>query len=110
MSPALSEYPVYLWQLISGFRSRHELMFAELRDLDISEFLTTGESQRILDLGNGRLRPQYLLLKARGHRVSGIDIANRPIFSAVNLLYDVARPIYAWKTGLTGVCDRKTLV
>ena len=88
---------------MSGFRSRHELMFAALRDRDTSELLPSTRPQKILDLGNGRLRPQYLLLKARGHHVFGIDIANRPVLSATSLLYDFARPIYAWKTEIPAI-------
>ena len=63
-------------------------MFAGLRDADTAELLGKHrQSIRILDLGNGRLRPQYLLLKAKGYRVYGIDIVNRPEMFATSALY-----------------------
>ena len=100
MSASFAEYPIYLWQLLNGFRSRHEAMFARLRDRDISDF-SENSTMQILDLGNGRLRPQYLLLKGRGHRVCGIDIANRAEISATNVLYALARWLYCWRSGVS---------
>jgi SAM-dependent methyltransferase len=111
MSPSLAEYPIYLWQLLNGFRSSHEAMFADLRDRDTAEFLEKNNTMQILDLGNGRLRPQYLLLKAGGHRMCGVDIANRPEISATSVLYALARWLYCWRAGVSaGRFVKETLV
>jgi SAM-dependent methyltransferase len=72
-------------------------MYAQLRDQDTEAFIA-GDLRLVLDLGNGRLRPQYTILKAAGHRVYGIDLANRPAISAVDLVYKLARRIYCWKS------------
>ena len=100
MSPSIREYPVYLLQLLTGFRSKHEQMYATLRNQDTSDLLG-GKSLQILDLGNGRLRPQFTLLKAAGHRVCGIDLTNRPVISAIDIVYKIARKIYSWKSGVS---------
>lgn len=97
MGPSIHEYPVYLLQLLTGFRSKHEGMYASLRNQDTAD--TLGEkSLQVLDLGNGRLRPQYALLKMAGHRVCGIDLTNRPSVSAMDFFYKLARRIYCWKS------------
>jgi len=49
----------------------------------------------ILDLANGRLRPQYTLLKRAGHRVVGVDLVNRTGHDATALAYRLARWLYA---------------
>jgi len=100
MPSSFLEYPVYFWQLFSGFRTTHENMYADLRRQDTSPFLRKRVPLRILDLGNGRLRPQYSLLKACGHSVYGIDLVNRPETSILNALYRVARCLYAWKSAV----------
>jgi SAM-dependent methyltransferase len=97
MGPSIHEYPVYLWQLLTGFRSKHERMYAFLRHQDTAHLLAENSLQ-VLDLGNGRLRPQYTLLKAAGHRVFGIDLSNRPAVSAADLIYKLARRIFCWKS------------
>lgn len=94
MIPSILEYPVYLWQLLSGVRSNYETMYADLRSKDTSPYLNHAVSPNILDLGNGRLRPQFSLLKRAGHRVYGIDLANRPVKSTKNFLYIIARHLY----------------
>ena len=94
MIPSLLEYPIYLWQLLSGVRSDYEAMFARLRSEDTREYLTHLEAPEILDLGNGLLRPQFTLLKHAGHRVYGIDLANRPKNSTKRFLYVIARYLY----------------
>lgn len=110
MAATTFEYPVYLWQLVSGFRSRHEKMFARLRNQDTAGFLAS-KSLRILDLGNGRLRPQQMLLKTAGHYVVGIDLANRPEVSVTNFLYAMARRLYGWKSKIDkGALLDRTLV
>jgi SAM-dependent methyltransferase len=101
MSPTVIEYPIYLWQLLNGFRSRHEKMFAQLREQDTAAFFADNDLLRILDLGNGRLRPQYILLKAAGRRVYGIDLTNRPEASVTNCLYGIARWLYGTRCGIS---------
>ena len=100
MNPYLGEYPRYLWQLLSGFRARHEITLAQFRERDLSSYAEDGRRLRVLDLANGRLRPQYALLKARGHDVYGIDLVNRPRSSGSDIAYQAARRLYTWKLGL----------
>jgi SAM-dependent methyltransferase len=100
MNPYLSEYPRYLWQLLSGFRARHEVTLAQFRERDLSDHLGDDRRLCVLDLANGRLRPQYALLKARGHSVYGIDLVNRPRSSANDIAYRAARRLYTWKLGI----------
>lgn len=110
MAPSFLEYPIYLWQLLSGFRNKHESMFAMHRDRDVGNLLGQSSWLRILDLGNGRLRPQYTLLKAAGKKVYGIDLANRPGLSAIDLLYASARYIYNRRCNPLGKSVNRTLV
>jgi ubiquinone/menaquinone biosynthesis C-methylase UbiE len=100
MSPQLLDYPRYAWQLLNGSRSSGEREIAAMRQQDIAAYLDIRRPLQILDLANGRLRPQYALLKAAGHQVYGIDLANRPQLSRINIAYQVARQLYTWRLGL----------
>jgi SAM-dependent methyltransferase len=109
MVPSFVEYPIYLWQLLSGVRSHYEAIFADLRSEDTREFLTHVKSPQILDLGNGRLRPQFTLLKHAGHRVYGIDLANKPKRSTKHFLYIIARYLYNRRVSLRNRVNDETL-
>jgi SAM-dependent methyltransferase len=98
--PQLADYPRYAWQLLEGHRSWMEQTAAEQRTRDIAAYLDTGRPLRVLDLANGRLRPQYTLLRAAGHQVYGIDFVNRPYSSWKDQAYRVARRLYTWRLGL----------
>ncbi len=100
MSPRITDFPRYAWQLVNGFRTEGEKKIASRRQRDISPYLDGDRSLRILDLANGRLRPQYILLKAAGHEVYGIDLVNGPRPSWVDAGYRVARWLYRRKLGL----------
>jgi hypothetical protein len=78
MNPSVADLSRYAWQMLSGFRVNLELSLANMRWEDMEPFLGSTRSLTVLDLANGRLRPQYLLLRASGHWVCGIDLANRP--------------------------------
>jgi SAM-dependent methyltransferase len=94
MQQSFLEYLRYTWQLLNGFRACHERALARIRDRDVLPFLDTSQPLRVLDLANGRLRPQYAILKAAGHRVYGIDLVNRPQLTWGNIAYSVARWFY----------------
>ncbi|MBP1467305.1 class I SAM-dependent methyltransferase [Candidatus Chloroploca sp. M-50] len=98
--PFLSDYPRYALQMLRGERSAGER--AQLADLqrDLAACIDLSYPRDILDLANGRLQPQYALLKATGHRVYGIDYVNRPAHSKTDLAYLVARQIYRLQQGL----------
>ncbi len=96
----ITDYLNYSWQLVNGFRSDGEKTIAARRQCEISPHLDGDRSLRILDLANGRLRPQYILLKAAGHEVYGIDLVNRPHLSWEDVAYCVARWVYKRKLGL----------
>ena len=97
----VSDYLQYGWQLVNGFRTDGERKIAARRRRDISPHLDGDRPLRILDLANGRLRPQYVLLNAAGHQVYGIDLVNQPESSWVDMAYSLARWIYIRKLGLT---------
>jgi len=100
MNPSVADLCRYAWQMLNGFRVNLELSLANMRRQDIEPFLGSTRSLTVLDLANGRLRPQYLLLKASGHRVCGIDLVNRPGKGWLDWAYRGARRLYRWKVGL----------
>ncbi len=93
--PQLLDYPKYAWQVWRGDRSQGEAMLAACRRADVAAYLDVSRSLSILDLANGRLRPQYAILRAQGHRVVGVDLVNRPEHSWTARAYAVARMMYA---------------
>jgi SAM-dependent methyltransferase len=100
MNPSVVDLCRYAWQMLNGFRVNLELSLANMRRQDIEPFLGSTRSLTVLDLANGRLRPQYLLLKASGHRVFGIDLVNRRGKGWLDWAYRRARRLYRWKVGL----------
>lgn len=76
--PQLLDYPTYAWQVWRGARSRGEAELDRNRRADVAGYIDVSRPLTILDLANGRLRPQYAILRAQGHRVVGIDLVNRP--------------------------------
>lgn len=91
------EHLRYGWQLFNGTREKHERWLFEMRQRDVTPFFKGRPPTRVLDLANGRLRPQYTLLQASGHNVYGIDLVNRPEHSRVEASYRIARWLYARK-------------
>jgi hypothetical protein len=55
--------------------------------MDIAPYLNSKDVLRVLDLGNGSLRPQYTLLQAACHLTYGIDLVNRPQWNSFNAAY-----------------------
>jgi SAM-dependent methyltransferase len=107
----LKDYIRFGGQLVTGSRMKHERWIADLRRTDLSVYLEGNAPLTLLDLANGQLRPQYLLLKAGGYRICGIDIVNRPGISATSVLYALARRFYWWRAGVSaGGFVEKTLV
>jgi len=94
MSPYFRDYFIFLGQLLSGFRMDHERGIAEERRRDTAPFFDGKRPPRILDLANGRLRPQYSILKADGQKVYGIDRVNRSPSGWVDRSYQFARLLY----------------
>jgi len=100
MQIQIGDYLRYGFQLLTGPRTKAELQISLRRDRDISPYLKREQPLRTLDVANGRLRPQYTILKARGEAVVGIDRVNEPKNSATELAYNCARRIYSWKLGV----------
>jgi SAM-dependent methyltransferase len=97
MSPSLRDYAAGTWQLWTGYRVRGEQGIARNRARDLAPYLDLDAQVgaiRVLDLANGQLRPQYLLLRAAGHRVVGVDLANRPDGGLEWHAYGFARWLY----------------
>lgn len=107
MSNHPTDYLRYTWQMLDGQRVRGEQGLARIRERDISPYVTGKARLRVLDLANGRLRPQYIILNAEGHQVYGIDLANRPEPSRVNAAYSIARGLFQVYAGGIGAKFRK---
>ncbi|MFQ3661413.1 MAG: methyltransferase domain-containing protein [Chloroflexaceae bacterium] len=107
MSPPISDYPRYLWQLATGTRTAMESRLMRQRMEDLAPWVDLRRPQTILDLGNGSLRPQYALLRAAGHRVVGIDLINRPGGGWKAAAYGVLRRVFAAYVG-TGAAPMAT--
>jgi SAM-dependent methyltransferase len=111
MSLQIRDYAGFAWQLFSGTRSNGERWTAEKRQGDIAPYLGQTTSLRVLDLANGRLRPQYTLLRAAGHQVYGIDLINHSQRGWVDLAYRIGRWLYTWRLGLPGrMAAARTLI
>ena len=65
----IKDYVCFGWQLIDGSRRNHERHLAAIRQGDIAPYLQENPPLRVLDLANGYLRPQYILLKDVGHQL-----------------------------------------
>jgi SAM-dependent methyltransferase len=91
----------YGWQLLDGSHARLQLAGAEQRQRDVAPCLEAEAVPRVLDLANGRLRPQYAILRALGFRVCGVDMANRTRWNWSEAAYSVARWLYARQLSLT---------
>jgi SAM-dependent methyltransferase len=104
MSPYITDYVRYTWQMLSGVRTVAEQSISERRQHDIAAYLDTGHRLRVLDVANGRLRPQYTLLRSAGHQVYGVDFVNRPQASRTDAAYQMARRLYTWKLGVVYDC------
>lgn len=96
--------------MLNGVRTNGETGIFRERERDVERYLANRRALRVLDLGNGALRPQYTLLKAAGYQVYGIDFVNRPQRSVVNLAYVVARKLFKWKLGLQSETSDQTLI
>jgi SAM-dependent methyltransferase len=88
------------WQLLDGSHARLQRAGAEQRQRDVAPYLQPEGVQRVLDLANGRLRPQYTILKALGFQVCGVDLANRTPRTWSEAAWSVARWLYARRLGL----------
>jgi len=78
MAKNFGDYLTFLRDLLSGVRFDTEVQIAGIREGLVGPYLDFSKPLRVLDIANGRLRPQTVILEAQGHRVFGIDIANRP--------------------------------
>jgi SAM-dependent methyltransferase len=110
MSVTITDYLRYAWQMLNGYRANIERQIYLERQQDIAGYLDSRYPITVLDLGSGHLRPQYLLLKAAGHRVYGVDFANRPQWKLNNVAYIFARALYKWKLDLPVRATEETLV
>lgn len=95
MAPSLKDYGVSFLQLVGGVRTRDERRLADECRRAVAPYLDLTRPLRVLDLANGRLRPQYLLLEAEGRQVVGVDLVNRPSSGWVDRGYRVARWLYS---------------
>src|SRR5262245_5366269 len=100
MSPYVADYFRYTWQMLNGVRTGAELDISKQRQSDIAPYLGADRSLRILDVANGRLRPQFTILRAAGHAVYGIDFVNRHRTRQIDTAYQIVRWLYTWKLGI----------
>jgi SAM-dependent methyltransferase len=97
MSPHGWGYLRYTWEMLNGFRVHHEQGIAQLRIRDIAPYLPNDQRLTVLDLANGQLRPQFMLLQSQGHNIFGIDQSNRPAPGWSRSAYAFARQLYRWR-------------
>lgn len=98
--PQIRDYPRYAYQLLTGIRARMEPEATASRWRDVAPYPERQGPLDILDVGNGRLRPQYAILRGAGHCVTGVDFVNRPQLTWRNGAYHVMRQVYAVQLGL----------
>ncbi len=107
----LMEYLAYVMQFASGARIRHEREIADMRERDTSAYLSYGPTLRILDVANGRLRPQYAILSSLGYDVYGLDLANCQESGWKDPAYRIARLLFAGQSGMAlAKMDRGSLI
>lgn len=95
------DYLTYFGQLLNGFRVNSEKSLFVKRENDVAPYLSSvNHPLKILDLANGRLRPQYALLRSAQLDVYGIDLVNRPQSTWTDHAYSIARLLYTWKAHL----------
>ena len=94
MCPSNRDYLIGFWQLLKGHRTAMEWNIAITCQRDISTYLDTTPPLHVLDLANGRLCPQYIILKSLGHDVFGIDIINDSQNKMSNFGYRFAQWIF----------------
>lgn len=95
LSFRIADYIRFLNDLLSGRRQRAEFGAAQRRARECKPYLPEGpQVLTILDVGSGKMRPQYTILRRQGHRVIGVDLANSARFSAESVLYVIARFLY----------------
>lgn len=87
-------YSRFCMQLLDGFRLASEQSIAADRERDLAPYLDLHARLRVLDLANGRLRPQYSLLQAQGYHAFGIDLANQLNAGLEHVAYRVLRWLY----------------
>jgi SAM-dependent methyltransferase len=95
LSFRVADYVRFLADLLSGKRQRSEYGAAQRRARECQPYLSNKAAPlTILDVGSGKLRPQYTILRRQGHRVIGVDLANAARLSVESVLYVFARFLY----------------
>ena len=94
LSSRLRDYWIFLLDLLTGSRLEAEQIASNQREERLSVYMDFTRPLRILDLANGRLRPQYEILVRQGHCVVGLDMANRRRGDWTDLAYRFARWSY----------------
>jgi|ERR1044071_4226149 len=106
----LTDYFRFGWQLVTGWRVKHERWIADLRREDILPHIKNQGALITLDLASGRLRPQYRILRMQNHRVYGIDLVNCPKHTWQDYAYTIARWLYVRGLGSTHLKLDDTLI
>ena len=101
----LSQYLLFAYEILSGKRTRSEAGVLKRRQDELLPYIDLGSPAIILDLANGRLRPQSYLLAKQGHLVVGLDYVNDTKKSFVNFCYSICRAIFRFQAGLNPFQD-----
>jgi SAM-dependent methyltransferase len=104
----LIDYWVTLWQLLNGSRTKAESSVANERLQDLIPYLLNFEKMRVLDLANGRLRPQFYLLNNEEFQAFGIDLVNGSQPFIKDIINNFARWLYTRHEGLQGYFGKNT--
>jgi SAM-dependent methyltransferase len=105
----ISDLTIFFFDLLTGKRQASEITGALNRESDCKEYIKY-ENLDILDLGNGRLRPQFEILRKSNHNVWGVDHTNNcNNFNFVNIAYYFARLLFNRKIPIKGSIGKSFL-
>ena len=94
------DYLSYLCEMACGTRARSERAAALAREVLLRNHLDLSRPLRVLDLANGRLRPQIYLLTKGGHDVTGVDFVNTSRSTFVDFCYAGLRSLLRLQLGM----------
>ena len=109
----ISQYALFARLLLGGSLAASERRLHEARwgDLERCGLSRQDAGLRFLDLGNGSMRPQFMLLRREGFEVTGVDLVNGHGWSVAQAIYGIARMFLAASFGsMTLACETEKLL
>jgi SAM-dependent methyltransferase len=110
MNFSLSDLYRFGSHILTGFRYQREIDLASYREQDISPIFINRKNLKVLDLANGQLQPQSIILRSQGHTTIGIDLINCPKRGIQELGYKLARIFFSKQVGNSTNIEAKTSI